>query len=130
MKNYIAIVRNDAGSAFGVEFPDLPGCFSAADDLDSIIPNACDALALYLDDTTAPAASSMEEILAAAHDDILGGAFLIAVPYIENDARPVRVNLSLDSGTLRAIDDAAAIRKLTRSAVVALAARNEIEVRT
>jgi hypothetical protein len=33
MKYFYAVVHKDEGSAFGVHFPDLPGCFSAADDL-------------------------------------------------------------------------------------------------
>lgn len=51
MTHYIAIVE-DAGPEFavGVWFPDLPGCFSAGDDLDENMKNAPEALALYLED--------------------------------------------------------------------------------
>ncbi|MBN9580154.1 MAG: type II toxin-antitoxin system HicB family antitoxin [Afipia sp.] len=51
MAHYIAIVE-DAGSdhAVGVWFPDLPGCFSAGDDLDEALRNAPEALELYLED--------------------------------------------------------------------------------
>ncbi|HEX7790850.1 MAG TPA: type II toxin-antitoxin system HicB family antitoxin [Afipia sp.] len=51
MTHYIAIVE-DAGPdhAVGVWFPDLPGCFSAGDDLDDALRNAPEALELYLDD--------------------------------------------------------------------------------
>jgi predicted RNase H-like HicB family nuclease len=31
----------------GIWFPDLPGCFSAGDDIDEALRNAQDALALY-----------------------------------------------------------------------------------
>ena len=41
MKTYIALVHKDADSAWGVSFPDLPGCFSAADTLDDVLPKAC-----------------------------------------------------------------------------------------
>ena len=44
---YCAIVHKDGGSAFGVTFPDLPGCFSAADCEADIVPNAMEALALW-----------------------------------------------------------------------------------
>ena len=48
MLYYVAIVE-DAGpdKAIGVWFPDLPGCFSAGDDVDEALRNAEEALALY-----------------------------------------------------------------------------------
>ncbi len=49
MKPYIGIVHRDAGSAYGVTFPDAPGCFSAADTLDDLFAMAEEALGLWLD---------------------------------------------------------------------------------
>jgi predicted RNase H-like HicB family nuclease len=48
MQHYIAVIE-DAGPdrAIGVWFPDLPGCFSAGDDLDEALRNAPEAIALY-----------------------------------------------------------------------------------
>jgi predicted RNase H-like HicB family nuclease len=48
MPHYVAIVE-DAGpdKAVGIWFPDLPGCFSAGDDIDEALRNAQEALALY-----------------------------------------------------------------------------------
>ncbi|HEY2183947.1 MAG TPA: type II toxin-antitoxin system HicB family antitoxin [Xanthobacteraceae bacterium] len=48
MLHFVAIVE-DAGpeKAVGVWFPDLPGCFSAGDDVDEALRNAEEALALY-----------------------------------------------------------------------------------
>lgn len=48
MPHYVAIVE-DAGAdkAIGIWFPDLPGCFSAGDDIDDALRNAHKALALY-----------------------------------------------------------------------------------
>jgi predicted RNase H-like HicB family nuclease len=48
MSHYVAIVE-DAGpdKAIGIWFPDLPGCFSAGDDVDEALRNAEEALALY-----------------------------------------------------------------------------------
>ena len=40
MKPYIAIVHKDQDSAYGLSFPDAPGCFSAADDMDDVFANA------------------------------------------------------------------------------------------
>ncbi len=55
------------------------------------------------------------------------GAFLIMVPWIGRNSRPTRVKISLHRAALYAIDVAAAMRWLTRSAFLAEAARNEIE---
>jgi len=48
MPHYVAIVE-DAGpeKAVGIWFPDLPGCFSAGNDIDDALHNAQEALALY-----------------------------------------------------------------------------------
>ncbi|HET6377951.1 MAG TPA: type II toxin-antitoxin system HicB family antitoxin [Methylocella sp.] len=46
MTNYIAIVEEEEGMAFGVWFPDLPGCISAGDTLDEAMSNAAEALKL------------------------------------------------------------------------------------
>ncbi len=50
MKPYIGLVHKDEGSAFGITFPDAPGCFSAADSLDELFPMAEEALGLWIDD--------------------------------------------------------------------------------
>ena len=71
--------------------------------------------------------SSVEVIAARCADELAEGAFLLAVPRVTTAGKLVRVNLSLDRGMLDAIDAAAAGRKLTRSAFLAEAARNEIQ---
>jgi predicted RNase H-like HicB family nuclease len=134
MRYFHGVVHHDAGSgtgsAFGVHFPDLPGCFSAADTIEGIVPNAIEAMSLWFEDGDGQAAPSpIEQIRAAVADDLAGGAFLVMVPWIGHSGRPARVNISIDQATLAAIDAAAAMRRLTRSAFLAEAARNEIEGR-
>ena len=118
-----------ADSAYGVHFPDLPGCFSAADDLNDVVPNAVEAMELWLEDQSEPAASDIARIRELAAEDLAEGAFLVAVPRVTTAGKLTRVNLSLDMGTLAAIDAAASARKLTRSGFLAEAARNEIQGR-
>ena len=48
MKPYIALVHKDLESAYGVSFPDAPGCFSAADTIDDLFANAAEAIALWM----------------------------------------------------------------------------------
>lgn len=47
MKPYIVIVHKDVGSAYGMTFPDAPGCFSAVDEADDIFTMAREALDLW-----------------------------------------------------------------------------------
>ena len=126
---YHAVVHKDEDSAWGVHFPDLPGCFSAADDLADVQANASAAVMLYLEGEKAPEPSAIEKIRDMAADDLAEGAFLLAVPYVYVSNRPQRINISIDRGVLDAIDAAATARKLTRSAFLTEAARNEIEGR-
>jgi predicted RNase H-like HicB family nuclease len=51
MTHYVAIVE-DAGPdrAVGVWFPDLPGCFSAGDNIDEALHNAAGAVTLYAEE--------------------------------------------------------------------------------
>lgn len=127
MKTYFALVHKDADSAYGVTFPDLPGCFSAADRIEDIIPHACEALDLWFEDADEVEPRAAGEITAELAEELAAGAFLMAIPRVTNAGKVVRVNLSLDRGILDAIDTAAATRKLTRSAFMAEAARNEIQ---
>ena len=49
MLTFLAVVHKDADSAYGVQFPDLPGCYSAADKAEDVIPNAMEALELWFE---------------------------------------------------------------------------------
>ncbi len=129
MQYFYAIVDKDEDSAFGVRFPDLPGCFSAAEAIEDVLPNACEALELWFEDGEAVTPQRLDRIREVAAKDIAAGAFIVAVPFIKRAGRQVRANISLDKGMLDAIDRAAAERSLTRSAFLADAARNEIEMR-
>ncbi len=129
MRYYHAVVHKDEDSAFGVQFPDLPGCFSAADEIEDVIPNAIEALSLWFEDADEVEPRTVEAVRKDAADDLAEGAFLIMVPWIGRNSKPARVNISLDRAMLDAIDAAAGMRRLTRSAFLAEAARNEIEGR-
>jgi predicted RNase H-like HicB family nuclease len=128
MSHYIALVHKDHDSAFGVQFPDVPGCFSASDRMDDLVGNAMEALSFWAEDEAMPAARSIEQIVADPEiaAELAAGAFLVSVPFAKNDARLVTANISMERGMLKAIDAAAKRRKLTRSAFLAQAARHEI----
>jgi predicted RNase H-like HicB family nuclease len=129
MRHYIALVHKEPDSAFGVSFPDIPGLFSAADDEADLIDSAIEALRLWAEDEGLPVPSVVDDLVLRAdvREELAAGAFLVRVPLIEDDSRVVRANVTFETGTLKAIDDEAARRGLTRSAFLASCARKEIE---
>ena len=126
MRTYLALVHKEEGTAYGLSFPDLPGCFAAADSEGDILRNAVEALELWFEDEAAVTPRGPEAIAAEVAEDLATGAFLIAVPLVRPSTRQKRVNISLDAGTLEAIDTAADGLGLTRSGFLTMAALNEI----
>lgn len=128
MKYYTAIIHQDEGSAFGITFPDLPGCFAAADDWAGIPAAATEALDLWFEDMPDVDPSSLDQV--RARDDVkaemAAGAVLMPVPYIPADTALARANISIERGLLRAIDEVAKERGMTRSSFIASAARREL----
>lgn len=128
MKLYTAIVHKDEGSAYGLTFPDLPGCHAAADNWDDIPAAAAEALDLWFEDQDDVLPSSIDAIRGREDvaQEIAAGASLITVPYISADGALERINVSIERGLLRSIDSTAKARGMTRSAFLAAAARHEI----
>lgn len=132
MARYFALVDGNAG-AYGVVFPDLPGCTAMGGTMEIAISNAADAMRDWMDVTlesgaAIPAPRPLEvlrldsEVIEALAD----GASLASVPLVRANGRPVKANLSIDAGILSAIDSEAARRKLTRSAFVELMAKHAL----
>ena len=117
---YVAFVHKDPDSCYGISFPDFPGCISAGDTMDEVIVQGTEALAFHVsgmeaDGDVIPEPRSAEDIIndpELAQDRDLGST--------------TRINVSLDLGLLRAIDDEARSRKQTRSAFIASAVRREL----
>tara|TARA_R110000868_G_scaffold10896_15_gene52664 strand:+ start:1921 stop:2313 length:393 start_codon:yes stop_codon:yes gene_type:complete len=128
MKPYIGIVHQEGDSAFGIHFPDIPGCFSAADDLDDLLRHASQALALHLEDMPAPQPRTLDALRAdrEIQAELAAGAFLMAIPFIKLTGRTQKANITLDAGLLQLIDQTARERGLTRSAFLSDVARREI----
>ncbi|HBD92150.1 MAG: CopG family transcriptional regulator [Rhodobacteraceae bacterium GWE1_64_9] len=128
MRYYTAIVHQEGNSAFGLAFPDLPGCHAAADSWADISTAATEALDLWFEDMPDVAPAPLDQI--RTRTDVIaalaGGAVLLPVPYIPADTAPERVNISLERGLLRAIDETAKARGMTRSSFLASAARREL----
>ena len=132
MARYIAIIDGEAG-AYGVAFPDCPGCTAMAGTIDDALRLAADALREWMSDRVAdgvapPTPRSAAEIRSdpEAARDFIDGAIIASVPLLLDAGRSVKANLSFDAGLLEAIDSAARSRGLTRSAFLASAAREKI----
>lgn len=126
MTSYIALIHKDAGSDFGVSFPDFPGCVSAGSTIDEARKMAEEALALHVegmieDGETLPAPSSLEQVmrLKGNRDAV---AFLMALP--DRATPTVRVNITLPASDLAAIDAYAEAHGFTRSGFIVASARN------
>jgi len=121
---YVALIDGHEG-AYGVTVPDLPGCFSGGATVEEALANAQEAVVMWIEEMESqggdiPAPRSAED----AMREFTG--IITLVPLVRDSGRAKRVNLSLDTGLLEAIDDAAAMHKLTRSAFLASAAREKI----
>lgn len=131
MTDYIALLRKDPDSDFGVEFPDFPGCISAGQTLDEARAMASEALAghveiLLEDGETLPRPSTLEEVMQDP-ENREAVAFLVSVQ--DAPSKVVRVNITMNSATLARIDQAAHGAGLSRSAfLVQSALRAAVQV--
>lgn len=130
MNTYFALVHKDADSSYGISFPDLPGCFSAADQEDEIFQQAQTALTLYAsDEQELPVSRTVSKLRADAgvHAELATGAFLIAVPLIIV-SRKSRYNLMLAPDLVAGIDATARVIGVSRSEFVSEAVGERLRV--
>ena len=123
--DYIALLRKETDTDYGVDFPDLPGCITAGSTLDEAKEMAAEAIAFHIeglieDGEDIPAPSSLEEIMA---DKANKEAVAFLVPY-QSSEKAVRVNITLPSSLLKRIDRQSG--KRGRSGFLAAAAEKEL----
>jgi predicted RNase H-like HicB family nuclease len=111
---YFAVIHKEAGSDFGVSFPDFPGCVTAGSTLEEARFNAIEALTFHMegmleDGDDIPAPSSIDDI---AGD--LEGAVVLPVN-VDLPGKTVRINITLNEGQLAKIDRVATASGQTRS---------------
>ena len=130
MQRYITIMTvEDDGFTFLI--PDLPGFMAQCegDDATAAMAEAQEVLGHFLGamrdrGLDIPAPSGPGAVLdSRAWTDHAASSILTHLDARPIGGRPVRVNISMDSYTLDAIDSSAAARGLTRSAYLAEAAR-------
>jgi predicted RNase H-like HicB family nuclease len=126
MATYIALLRKEKSTDFGVDFPDFPGCITAGKTLEEAHKRASEALRFHIkgileDGDPIPEPSSLDDIV---DDQANAGAvpFLVTVP----DTRTKRVNVTLPESDLEAIDAYARQHNMSRSAFLVEAAKRAI----
>lgn len=90
MRRYPAIVQRDADSALCASFPDLPGCFAAADNWGDLPYAASQALSLWFEDMPEVEPSSFD-ILRSRPDiaaELANGAVLLMFPLLSDRSKP------------------------------------------
>ncbi len=122
--HYVALI-DGADGAYGAYFPDLPGCTAMGETVDECQANATEALRAWVEAVAAsghpvPAPRSMAQIVTdpEVREELLEGAAITPVVLIRDLGRPVKANMSIDSGVLAAIDATAGRLGVTRSALV------------
>jgi predicted RNase H-like HicB family nuclease len=130
MATYIALLRKEKDSDFGVDFPDFPGCVTAGKTLEEAHKMASEALRFHIkgmleDGERIPEPTSLDVIMA---DHVNAGAvpFLVMAP----ESKTKRVNITLPKSALEEIDAYARRRKMSRSAFLLEAAKRVMESET
>ncbi len=125
---YIALLRKDPDSDFGVDFPDFPGCITAGETLAEARTMAAEALAGHIacmleDGEQLPDPSSLETIMADPfNDDAV--PFLVDIKGIEGNT--VHVDVPMPKAELNAIDSYVRDHDVTRSQFIREAARRAL----
>ena len=106
MTAYIALLRKDADSDYGVDFPDFPGCVTAGATLEEARRMAAEALAFHVeamlaDGEALPDPTDLDAIMADPenHDGI---GFLVDLQ--SRPGRAMRLNVTLPEDLVRSID--------------------------
>ncbi len=129
MASYIALLRKEPDSDYGVDFPDFPGCVTAGSTVEEARTMAAEALAGHIATMAEygepiPPPSSLETVMADP-ENTGALAFLVTVPTPTD--RTVRVSIALPDHLLHRIDAHARARGLSRSSFLAEAARRAME---
>ena len=128
MTTYIALLRKDPDSDFGVDFPDFPGCITAGSTLEEAQAMAREALAGHIQcmadlGQPIPEPSNFEVVMADANN-AEAIPFLVSVP--DHRTKTVRINVTMPETDLKVIDAFARKQGKSRSALLTEAVRRLI----
>ena len=127
---YIGLIRKEAKSDYGVDFPDFPGCVSAGKTLEEARVMASEALSAHVefmleDGDALPKASSLDDIMAKKENRDA----VVTVVAVQNPQASKRVNITVKEDALKKIDNYAKKNGMTRSQFLTAAAIHQINSR-
>lgn len=119
----------DANHAHGVTIPDLPGCFSAADDWQDLPAQIQEAVELYFEGETIelPKPTPLETLAKDPRYQDGGIWMLVEIDISHIRPKVVEVNVSLPAALVNRIDAAAKNRHMSRSRFIEQAAKRALE---
>ena len=125
MTIYIALLRKDPDSDYGVDFPDFPGCITAGSTLEETREMAAEALEFHIEgmleeDLPIPEPSPLEVVMADP-ENAEAIAFPVSVPDQLTGAG--HIDLTLPAADLEKLDALAEKRGSSRQALLAEAVR-------
>jgi predicted RNase H-like HicB family nuclease len=125
---YIALLRKDPDSDYGVDFPDFPGCITAGSTLEETRAMAAEALEFHIEgmleeSLPIPDPSPLDDVMADP-ENAEAIPFLVSVP--DSLTGTVRVDVALSPAEAKALDALAKKLGKSRSAVLTEAARRMI----
>lgn len=132
MARFVYALVHEEDGAYGISFPDFPGCVSGGRSLDEAVARGQEALAFHIagmveDGDPLPLPRSLGQLKKdAAFIADSEGAAIIAVA-MQLPGRAVRINLSIDEALLESVDAAARVSGQSRSAFLAEAARTRLK---
>lgn len=134
MTTYFGLLRKEEGTAYGVDFPDFPGCIALGDSPEEAMRLAEESLNFHIrgmleDGDELPPPSAVEAILKTPGSHAGTVALFPVRSFHKPKGKAVRTNITIEEGLLAEIDAYIAPRKLSRSAFLAAAAEKALSQR-
>lgn len=128
----VVMLVHERNGAFGASFPDFPGCTTVSRNLDELPTKAAEALVFHveglMEDGDLREVRTLSEVWAdPVFQEDRTDAALVTVLEVDLPGRIVRVNISVDEGTLELIDRAARAAAESRSGFLVKAARTRVQ---
>ena len=131
MSHYVGVLEGE-GDVWSIRVPDLPGCHGGGASPDEAVVDTISAMSEWAvtvasDGFAIPVARAVRAVTGDPETEFNPGTeSVVLLPLLHETGRPVKANVSIDAGMLSAIDAAAKLRGMTRSAFLVAAAREKI----
>jgi predicted RNase H-like HicB family nuclease len=132
LTTYIALLRKDPDSDFGVDFPDFPGCITAGSTLEETRAMAQEALEAHVEcmrelGQPIPEPLSLDDVMS---DPENAEAIPFPVSVRDHGGTGVEVNLTITEADLKKIDALARKQGKSRAALLTEAVRRMVTAET